>query len=204
MTDCLDEEFFRRPTAIVARDLIGMRLVRTLVVDGLMSRLSGTIVETEAYGGPDDPASHARMGPTPRNSVMFGKVGRAYIYFTYGSHFCVNVCARSPDQPAGAVLIRALEPAEGIALMKFNRNRDDPYSLASGPGKLTRALGITPLLNGVEMTSSKSELYIERGTGPRRIISTSRIGITRATEKLWRFVDPSSPYVSRKVRIKVR
>ena len=204
MTDCLDEEFYRRPTAVVARELVGMRLVRTLVMDGLMSRLSGTIVETEAYGGADDPASHARMGPTPRNSVMFGQVGRAYIYFTYGSHFCVNVSARSPKHPAGAVLIRALEPTEGIALMKFNRGQDDLCSLASGPGKLTRALGITPLLNGVDMTASESGLCIERGTPPRRIISTPRIGITRATEKHWRFVDPFSLHASRKVPIKVR
>ena len=204
MTDCLDDAFYCRPTVAVARDLVGMRLVRTLVMDGLTSRLSGTIVETEAYGGADDPASHARMGPTPRNSVMFGEAGRAYIYFTYGSHFCINVTARSPKQPAGAVLIRALEPTEGIGLMKLNRAQDDLYSLASGPGKLTRAMGINRLLNGVEMTSPKSGLCIEQGTPPRRIISTPRIGITRATDKRWRFVNLASPHVSRKVRIKVR
>ncbi|MGI0038055.1 MAG: DNA-3-methyladenine glycosylase [Nitrososphaera sp.] len=204
MTDCLAHEFYYRRTAVVARALVGMRLVRTLVIGGLKSRLSGVIVETEAYGGRDDPASHARMGPTHRNSVMFGQVGRAYVYFTYGSHFCVNVSARSPGQPAGAVLIRALEPADGIAIMKSNRNLDDLYSLASGPGKLTGAMGITPALNGVDMTSSNSELYIELGAAPRRIVSTPRIGINRATEKHWRFVDPCSLHVSRKVRIKVR
>lgn len=203
MTDCLDLEFYHRPTAMVARALIGMSLVRTFVLDGLKQRLSGMIVETEAYGGRDDPASHARMGLTPRNSVMFGQVGRAYVYFTYGNHYCVNVSARSAGQLAGAVLIRALEPTEGVAHMMSNRNLDDLYSLASGPGKLTRAMGITPALNGVDMTNSTSELSIERGIPPRKIISTARIGITSATEKCWRFVDPSSPHVSRRVRIKV-
>ena len=204
MIDCIDKEFYSRPTAVVARDLVGMKLVRSLVVDGLKSRLSGIIVETEAYGGRDDQASHARVGLTPRNSVMFGQVGRAYVYFTYGNHFCVNISARSPKQPAGAVLIRALEPAEGIARMKSNRNQDDLYSLASGPGRLTRSMGITPTLNGVDMTRSDSELFIEIGRSPRRIISTPRIGITRAIEKRWRFIDPSSIHVSRKTRINVR
>ena len=203
MSNCLDTEFYHRPTAVVARALIGMRLVRTVVLDGLKSRVSGLIVETEAYGGGDDPASHARMGRTPRNAVMFGQVGRAYVYFTYGNHYCVNVSAKSTRQPAGAVLIRALAPTEGISLMASNRNLDDIYSLASGPGKLTQAMGITSSHNGVDMTSSNSELYIERGITPTRIFSTARIGITRATEKRWRFVDPTSLHVSKKVRIKV-
>ena len=203
MSNCLDTEFYHRPTAVVARALIGMRLVRTVVLSGLKSRVSGLIVETEAYGGGDDPASHARMGRTARNAVMFGQVGRAYVYFTYGNHYCVNVSARSTRQPAGAVLIRALEPTEGISLMASNRNLDEIYSLASGPGKLTQAMGITSSLNGVDMTSSNSELYIERGITPTRIFSTARIGITRATEKRWRFVDLTSLHVSKKVRIKV-
>jgi DNA-3-methyladenine glycosylase len=181
-----------------------MKVVRTLVNDELEVRLSGIIVETEAYGGINDEASHARMGPTGRNAVMFGEVGRAYIYFTYGSHFCVNVSARSSRQKAGAVLIRALEPHEGIELMKIHRANEELYSLASGPGKLTQAMEIGSTLNGTDMTDPASGLFIERGASRGKIASTPRIGISRATEKNWRFVDSSSIYVSRKTLINVR
>jgi DNA-3-methyladenine glycosylase len=181
-----------------------MRLTRTVRKNGIPIRLSGAIVETEAYGGKDDGASHARMGPTPRNSVMYGEVGRAYVYFTYGNHHCVNVSARSARQAAGAVLIRALEPLENIPLMKTNRALQDFYSLASGPGKLTQALGIGLGLNGADMTSSESDLRIECGPAPEKIVATPRVGISRATEKCWRFIDPSSGHLSRKMSIKVR
>ena len=204
MSSCLSRDFYSRPTVQVARDLVGMKVVRTLVKDELEVRLSGIIVETEAYGGINDEASHARMGPTGRNAVMFGEVGRAYIYFTYGSHFCVNVSARSSRQKAGAVLIRALEPHEGIGLMKIHRATEELYSLASGPGKLTQAMEIGSTLNGTDMTDPASGLFIERGASRGKIASTPRIGISRATEKNWRFVDSSSIYVSRKTLINVR
>jgi DNA-3-methyladenine glycosylase len=187
---------------VVARDLVGKKLVRIIRKDGLIFRLAGTIVETEAYGYSDDLASHACMGPTERNMVMFGGVGRAYIYFTYGNHFCVNVSARSDRVEAGAVLIRGLEPIEGIKMMMKLRPVDNVFSLTSGPGKLTQALGIASALNGADMTRPQSELHIEFGSKPARVLATQRIGITRSIEKEWRFLDPSSPYISRKVQIK--
>jgi DNA-3-methyladenine glycosylase len=198
---CLPGSFYRRPTEVVARDLVGKRLVRILRKNGRAFRLAGTIVETEAYGYSDDPASHACMGPTARNRVMFGEVGRAYVYFTYGNHFCVNVSARSSRAEAGAVLIRGLEPVQGIDLMRQLRPVDDVFSLTSGPGKLTQALSITSALNGADMTSLDSELHMEFGAKPGRVLATPRIGITRAADRVWRFVDPSSPYASRKIQI---
>jgi DNA-3-methyladenine glycosylase len=199
---CPASSFYRRPTEVVARELVGKKLVRVFRKNGRALRLSGTIVETEAYGHSDDLASHACMGPTARNRVMFGDVGRAYVYFTYGNHFCVNVSARSGRTEAGAVLIRGLEPVEGVDVMRQFRPVDGDFSLTSGPGKLTQALSITSALNGADMTSPDSELHIEFGTRPKRVLATPRIGITRAADKEWRFVDPSSPYVSRKIQIK--
>lgn len=199
---CPASSFYRRPTEAVARDLVGKRLVRTFRRKGRVFRLAGTIVETEAYGHIDDLASHACAGPTTRNKVMFGEVGRAYVYFTYGNHFCVNVSARSSRTEAGAVLIRGLEPVEGVDAMRQFRPVNEEFSLTSGPGKLTEALNITASLNGTDMTSPDSELHIEFGVKPRRVLATSRIGITRATDKEWRFLDPSSPFVSRKIQIK--
>lgn len=200
----VEREFYSRPTMEVARALVGMRLVRTIAKDGSPRRLSGVIVETEAYGGTEDPASHARMGPTGRNSVMFGIPGRAYVYFTYGTHYCVNVTAKARDRTAGAVLLRALEPLDGIDFMMHNRSQDKLGALASGPAKLTQALEIGPTLNGVDMTDHQSELRIEYGRIPSEVIATPRIGISRATEVKWRFVDASSSFVSRRARIKVR
>jgi DNA-3-methyladenine glycosylase len=199
---CPPSSFYRRPTEVVARDLVGKKMVRTVRKNGRAFRLAGTIVETEAYGYSDDQASHACMGPTARNMVMFGDVGRAYVYFTYGNHFCVNISARSSRVEAGAVLIRGLEPLEGIEMMKKFRPVSDVFSLTSGPGKLTKALGIASALNGVDMTNPESELHIEFGSKPVCVLATPRIGITRATDREWRFVDPSSPYVSRKIQIK--
>jgi DNA-3-methyladenine glycosylase len=198
---CPAGSFYRRRTEAVAKALIGKQLVRTIIKNGRALRLAGKIVETEAYGYSDDPASHACMGPTSRNRVMFGDVGRAYVYFTYGNHFCVNVSARS-GREAGAVLIRGIEPVEGVAMMKEFRPVNDTFSLTSGPGKLTQALKITSALNGVDMTNPESELHIEFGIKAARVLATPRIGITRAIDREWRFVDPSSPYVSKKIQIK--
>jgi DNA-3-methyladenine glycosylase len=186
----------------VAKDLLGKKLVRTIRNNNMQFRLAGIIVETEAYGYSDDLASHAYVGPTGRNKIMFGDVGKAYVYFTYGNHFCLNVSARRSKVEAGAILIRGIEPVEGIELMRQFRPVDDIYSLTSGPGKLTQALNITSLLNGIDMTNSESEIYIEFGKRPKRIVTTPRIGITRALDKEWRFVDPSSPFISRKFQSK--
>ncbi|HEX2013792.1 MAG TPA: DNA-3-methyladenine glycosylase [Nitrososphaera sp.] len=204
MTECPDRQFYSRPTAAVARDLVGMKLVRTLESGAANLRIAGIIVETEAYGHTNDGASHARIGATKRNSVMFGAVGRAYVYFAYGNHYCVNVSARSREVNAGAVLIRALEPVEGIEIMRKLRHNENVLSLASGPGKLTQALNITGSCNGVDMTDPDTDLHIEYGSTPRQIIATQRIGIARGTAKKWRFLDPTTSYVSKKAQIKVR
>lgn len=198
--NCPGGSFYLRPTDIVAQELIGKKLVRTVRKSSNECRVAGIIVETEAYGHTDDGASHARMGPTGRNAIMFGRVGKAYVYFTYGSHYCVNVSARSKDRMAGAVLIRAIEPTEGIEVMKKLRDVNDPFFLASGPGRLTQALNITSRLNGVDMTDPDSDLHIEFGRNPGRLAATPRIGISRAAEKKWRFVDASSLYISKRTR----
>jgi DNA-3-methyladenine glycosylase len=200
--NCQSSSFYQRPTEIVARDLVGKKLVRIIGKNRKQFRLAGIIVETEAYGYSDDPASHACRGATARNKVMFGDVGRAYVYFTYGNHFCLNVSAKRSNVEAGAVLIRGIEPIEGIELMRQFRPVDDVFSLTSGPGKLTQALKITSALNGTDLTSSDSELYIEFGKRPKHIVTTPRIGITRAVDKEWRFVNPSSFFISRKFQIK--
>ncbi len=197
--DCIYPTFYQRPTDQVAEDLIGKLLVRRIKENGHTRRLSGIIVEAEAYGHADDAASHAHRGQTKRNSVMFGQVGMAYVYFTYGNHFCLNVSARSTSDVAGAVLIRSIEPVEGIDIMKKHRHAEDVHSLTSGPGKLTQALEIDLGQNGVDMTDPASELCIEPGV-KRQAIATQRIGITRAVDKKWRFVDPSSSFLSRKFR----
>ncbi|HEV3432948.1 MAG TPA: DNA-3-methyladenine glycosylase [Nitrososphaera sp.] len=199
---CQSRSFYERPTEIVAKDLLGKKLVRTITNNKKQKlRLAGIIVETEAYGYSDDLASHAHNGPTGRNKVMFGDVGRAYVYFTYGNHFCLNVTARRSRIEAGAVLIRGIEPVEGVELMRKFRPIENALSLTSGPGKLTQALNITSALNGIDMTNSESEIYIEWGKGPKHIVTTPRIGITRAVDKEWRFIDPSSPFISRKLQL---
>ena len=200
---CQNSSFYQRPTEVVAKDLLGKKLVRMIRNNNKQFRLAGIIVETEAYGHSDDLASHAYVGPTGRNKIMFGNVGRAYVYFTYGNHFCLNVSARRSRVEAGAVLIRGIEPVEGVELMRQFRPVDNIFSLTSGPGKLTQALDITSSLNGTDMTNSESEIYIEFGKRPKGIVTTPRIGITRAVDKEWRFIDPLSPFISHKFQMKV-
>ena len=195
---CLPRSFYQRKTEEVAKDLVGMILVHNFKTEKTVYRLAGIIVETEAYGHTDDEASHAFRGMTERNAVMFGPVGRAYVYFTYGNHFCVNISARSPESIAGAVLIRGIEPVEGIELMKKLRGIDNLDLLASGPGRLTQAFGITRLHNDIDMTNSRSELRVEAGR-IRHSLSDTRVGITKATDRKWRFYDPSSPCISRRI-----
>lgn len=186
-----DLDFYSRHTAIVARGLLGKKLVR-LYDDGSgkPKRLSGIITETEAYGSKNDPASHAFNGITNRNSVMFGDVGKAYVYFVYGMHHCMNVTARSPTTEAGAVLIRSLLPVEGIAIMIGFYNVKNKLNLANGPGKLTKALDINRSHNGINLADLRSTLHIEDGIVPKKVVSTPRIGISRATEKCWRYAIP--------------
>ena len=190
---CLNSSFYARSTELVAESLLGKTLVRLIVnTSGKLERLSGMIIETEAYGFKNDPASHAYRGLTSRNAAMYGEVGRAYVYFIYGSQYCVNVSARSNELGAGAVLIRALQPLEGIDIMKSLRKTDHFLSLTSGPGKLTQALSITNVLNGEDMTDSNSRLHIEEGVNPVAIVTTKRIGISQAVDKEWRFILPAA------------
>jgi len=186
----LRRKFFERYTPTVAKDLLGCRLVR--VDRG--SRLSGIIVETEAYRGRRDPASHAYRGKTPRNEVMFGPAGRAYVYFSMGMHHCLNVTTELPGDP-GAVLLRAIEPIEGVAQMIRNRGLDEALHVADGPGRLTQALSLDRRSNGEDLITSDA-LYIESGRRPRRIGVSSRVGISRARNRKWRFFVVGSGFVS--------
>jgi DNA-3-methyladenine glycosylase len=179
----LPATFYGRDTVRVARELLGAILVRK--TRGIM--LAGRIVETEAYTGPGDPASHAARGPTPRSRIMFGPPGRAYVYFCYGNHYLLNVVAE-PDGKAGAVLIRGLSPFRGVQRMLRNRNLGNEKGLLDGPGKLTRALEIDLALNGWDLSRGK-RLYICRGSllPGEKIARSHRIGIREGKDRLWRF-----------------
>ncbi|MFB5598046.1 MAG: DNA-3-methyladenine glycosylase [Nitrosopumilaceae archaeon] len=178
----LPREFYKRDTVKVAKELLGKKIVRR--IGG--STISGIITETEAYRFDDDPASHAYRGITERNKAMFGQVGKAYVYFTYGMYYCVNAVARDPSFDAGAVLIRALEPKQGIEKMIRNRKTKKISNLTNGPAKLTQALKITKKQYGVDLTK-RSEIYITEGIKKKKILASQRIGIKNGIEKLWNF-----------------
>jgi DNA-3-methyladenine glycosylase len=182
----LTREFFARSVHEVAPELIGA----TLLLDGV----GGTIVEVEAYDQ-DDPASHGFGGPTARTASMFGPPGHAYVYRSYGIHWCLNlVCAESGR--AEAVLVRALEPTHGLDAMRVRRGLDAARALCSGPGKLCQALGITRVHDGLPLDEPPFEL-LGRETEPELAVGT-RIGITRAVEEPWRFGLAGSPFLSRR------
>jgi len=176
--------FYERDTVDVAQDLLGKILVRR--INGRV--ISGIISETEAYRYKDDPASHSFGGRTERNRAMFEGVGRAYVYFTYGMHYCVNVVARDKVSKAGAVLIRSLIPQKGIDFMMRQRRTDIVSNLTNGPAKLTQALQITREQYGEDLTRI-SDLYIIDGKKIRKsnIEARRRIGIKKASSKLWNF-----------------
>jgi DNA-3-methyladenine glycosylase len=196
----LPRSFYDRDTRTVARELLGMCMVRVLV-DG--QRLSGIIVEAEAYR-PDDPASHSFRGKTERTAPMFMRPGRAYVYFTYGMHYCFNVVTE-PEGVAAAVLIRALQPQEGIDVMRANRAagkflRD--VDLCRGPGRLCQALQIDRAFSGYDMQQRGSALFIERGPAiPNPQVRTSpRIGVSGsvvAKSIAWRWFVADNLFVSR-------
>ena len=182
MTDSLTA-FFDREAAVVAPDLLGA----TFRYDGV----GGRIVEVEAYH-PSDPASHSFRGPTPRNRSMFGPAARIYVYRSYGIHWCVNfVCGG-----ASALLIRALEPTDGIALMRERRGTDDLRALCSGPGKLCAALDITRDDDGRSLEAPPFSLTPMPMAGPFHV--GRRIGISKAVEVPWRFGVRGSKYLSRR------
>jgi len=181
----LKRAFFARSVHEVAPDLIGA----TMLVDGV----GGIIVEVEAYHH-TDPAAHSFRGPTPRNKVMFGPPGVAYVYRSYGIHWCVNfVCEK--EGSASAVLIRALQPTHGIPAMRRRRGLQDERSLCSGPGKLTQALAITEEYNGLPLDASPIALHA-RADKPD-IVAGVRIGISRAVELPWRYGLKGSKFLSK-------
>ncbi|MDQ0471138.1 DNA-3-methyladenine glycosylase [Labrys wisconsinensis] len=181
----LTAAFFDRDVLAVARELIGA----TLLVEGV----GGAIVETEAYD-PDEPASHAFRGRTARNAVMFGPPGRAYVYFTYGMHWCLNfVCGA--EGHATAVLIRALAPEAGLEAMRARRGLEALRLLCSGPARLTQALGVTNRHNGLALAAPPF-LVLERAAAPAIAVGP-RIGISQAKDLPWRFGLAGSPFLSR-------
>jgi DNA-3-methyladenine glycosylase len=183
----LDRKFYRRDTLGVARSLLGKKLVRH--INGC--ELSGMIAETEAYCGQFDSACHAHRGKTKRNAVMFGEPGHAYVYFTYGMHYMLNLVTEKAENPC-AVLIRAVVPLSGVEEMEARRKRKGA-DLTNGPAKLCQAFGIDKALNGWDLTCGR-ELWVEdfRVIPAKSIIATPRIGIDYARPKdryaLWRFL----------------
>ena len=178
----LTREFYSRVTVCVARELLGKTLIRKVG----RQKLSGIITETEAYKGNNDPASHASRKMTERNKVMFGQIGKTYVYFTYGNHFMLNAVAKNEKNNAGAVLIRSIKPQDGIKLMIKNRKTSIISNLTNGPGKLTQAMNITKKQNNIDLIKN-SPVFITEGISPKKILKKSRIGITKGTEKLWNF-----------------
>jgi len=190
----LPRSFYTRDTLTVARELLAKHLVRC-VGD---AELVGMIVEVEAYRGSDDPASHAYKGVTPRNRLMFGEGGFAYVYFTYGKHHCLNVTTEKQGV-AGAVLIRAIEPINGMETMQKNRGTKRVHDLTNGPGKLTEAIDITKQQNGLDLTKGE-ELFIRKTQVEKdfETVSAQRAGIRVGVEKLWRFYVKNNSFVSRR------
>jgi DNA-3-methyladenine glycosylase len=184
----LSADFFARPVHEVAREVIGA----TLLVDGV----GGPIVELEAYDQ-EDPASHAFRGRTVRNATMFGPAGHAYVYRSYGIHWCLNLVCGRPGR-AEAVLVRALQPAAGLEAMRARRGVDAERSLCSGPGRLCQALGVTGDYDGLALDAPPFEVHAREGAP--EIVTGPRIGITRATEVEWRYGLKGSPFLSRPFR----
>jgi DNA-3-methyladenine glycosylase len=195
----LRQKFFRQKTERVAKDLLGKFLVRKIG----KKKISGLIVETEAYVGPHDLASHASRGRTQRTSTMFRDAGHWYVYMVYGFYHCLNIVTENEDYPA-AVLIRAIEPLEGIERMKKNRHTNDIKNLASGPGKLCRALEIDKKLNSTSALLVNSKLYIEDRDvkiPPEEIKKTARVGVDYAghwARKPLRFYVAGNEFVSKR------
>jgi DNA-3-methyladenine glycosylase len=189
----LPKKFYLRSSVIVAKDLIGKYIFRNTGKEVL----SGIIVETEAYTGRNDPAAHSYNGKTPRNAVMFDEGGAAYVYFTYGNHFCFNVVTCRKGTPS-AVLVRGVEPVKGIDTMMKNRGTDDLCKLTNGPGKFTKAFDIGRDLNGADLAGD--EIYITKSVPVQKdyiILRSKRIGITKNTDKLYRFYVQDNKFVSR-------
>ena len=192
----LSRSFFSRDTTLVSQELLGKIIVRVIDKDIV---LVGRIVETEAYTGIHDRASHAYGGKRVRNAPLFGPVGHAYVYFIYGMYYCLNFICREPDVPAGGTLIRAVEPLAGIEYMQQQRHKHKIHDVTNGPGKLTRAFSINKTHNGIDVTK-KGELYLldAPAIASKDIIITPRIGISKAADEMLRFYIKDNPFVSKK------
>ena len=209
----LPRSFYARPTPVVARALLGRRLVRILkhsaapgahLPPPLGQRLSGRIVEVEAYAGADDAASHACRGRTPRNAPMFGPPGHTYVYFIYGMHWMFNIVAHQdgPDTPPGAVLVRALAPDEGRPIMREHRGDRPDNILTNGPARLAQALAIDGSLTAVDLCTHP-RIFVEAGAPPpdEAIACGPRVGVVgdqSARVRPWSFWIRDNSYVSRK------
>ena len=189
----LNRVFYARDTLKVAPDLLEKCLVRKTEHGQMVCQ----IVEVEAYRGKDDPASHAYRGLTPRNAPMYGDPGHAYIYFTYGNHYCLNITTQKAGTP-GAVLLRAVQPMEGIQSMRRLRPNVSDLELTNGPGKLTKALGIDKSLNEQDMTVDGPLFATDASRTDLEIWRSARIGIGDGRDKRWRFYTKGNPYVSRR------
>jgi DNA-3-methyladenine glycosylase len=192
----LPRSFYLRPTLHIAKELLGAFLVRKLKNEILI----GKIVEVEAYLGEKDPASHAYRGRTQRNEVMFWQGGHLYVYFTYGMHFCCNVVTEREGR-GRAVLLRAVEPIEGLETMAHNRGitlnaEKDKQNLCSGPAKLCEAFGIARRENGIDLCGDKIWIAEEAHQPQYAIVRTTRVGIRNGAEHKWRFCIKDNPFVS--------
>jgi DNA-3-methyladenine glycosylase len=194
----LPREFYDRDPRLVCRELLGKVLVR----NEPRQYLAGRIVEVEAYFGKSDGAAHSFAGRTARNAVLFGPPGFAYVYFIYGNHYCLNVSCL-PDGVAGGILFRAVEPLVGIEAMAKARGLElngmrNLRDLTSGPGRLAEAFGITRERdNGKDLASADSDLFIaDDGFRVKKVLTTPRIGVTKAAERPWRYLIAGNPFVS--------
>lgn len=195
----LNRSFYKRDVLTVAHELLGKILIKA---DG-PEILAGKIVEVEAYDGSVDEAAHTFQGKTKRNEIMFGNGGYFYVYFTYGAHFCCNIVTGTEGHGT-AVLIRGVEPVEGVERMSFNRfgknllNEAEKHKLTNGPGKVCQAFGINREYYGEDLINGRIYLLNQRRIPADRIVKTTRIGIKKSTELNWRFYIKDNPFVSRK------
>lgn len=187
----LTKSFYRRNCITVAKELLG----KILVVNNGRLKLSGIITETEAYPGKNDEASHSYIGKTKRNEKMFEAGGIAYVYFTYGNHFCFNVVT-GKEGLGSAVLIRSLQPLTGTDIMKKNRGTTDIYNLTTGPGKITQAFGINRKHNGMDLTGDIIYIINNNKKEDFNIVRSKRIGIKKNRDKLFRFTIEGNPFIS--------